>query len=270
MTIFEVILLGLVQGVTEFLPVSSSGHLVLVRDVFNIAYVDAVALDVVLHLGTLLAVIMYFSKDLWLLLQTFLRALGRLPVNEKDLILLKALIIGTIPAGLAGFFMESLISMYLSSGLIVAGLLFVGAIFFMYAEWRYEREPRTATLTVRNGWYIGLWQMLALMPGISRSGITMVGGMLLGMTRLEASRFSFLLAIPIITGAGLKKSIDLLAMSEPAEPLLLLGGGVIAFVTALLVIHLFLGFISRYSFWPFIWYSMTLAALVGYLHFIAV
>jgi len=269
MTFIETVFLGFIQGFLEFLPVSSSGHLVLFRDLFSISVADALAYDVILHFATLLAVVVYFRKDLLVLIQTFLRVLGRLPVNQKEVILMKSLVVATIPAGVVGFFLESIINDYLATSIVVAGMLFVGAAFFIYAEWRYIKMPRTEVLTIRSAWYIGLFQMCALLPGISRSGMTLAAGMLLGMTRLESANFSFLLAIPIISGAGLKKSLDLLASPEPIQLSMVLIGAVVAFVTALVVIHLFLRFISSHTLWPFVWYSFSVSGFVAYVYFFA-
>jgi len=259
------IILGLVQGVTEFLPISSSGHLVLVRDVFNITTASPLALDAVLHFATTAAVAWYFRSDLWILLQTLLRKLGRLPVNRSDEILLYALIIGTLPAVVAGVALESVVSSYLHTTTTVAIVLFLASLFFMFVEWRYFMKPRENQLTIKKGFLIGCFQMLALIPGMSRSGATLGGGMLLGMSRLEASRFSFLLAIPITIGAGSKMLLDLIQTPETVEwGMVALSAGV-AFVSALIVIHWFLGFVRRYTLWPFVWYGIGLSSFVGYM-----
>jgi len=218
----------------------------------------------VLHFATTAAVVLYFWSDIWSLIQVALRKLSRLPVNEKDITLLYALIIGTIPAALLGFFFESLISDYLRTSLIVAGVLFAASIFFMYTEWRYYLRPAHGTLTLRTGILIGCYQALALIPGMSRSGATLAGGMLLGLSRYEAARFSFLLAIPITFGAGAKMMLDLLKEGGTVNWFLVGVGSVIAFVTALIVIHFFLRFIRRYTLWPFVWYGIILAGMVGY------
>lgn len=265
---FDAIVLGFIQGFTEFLPVSSSGHLIIFRDVFSLSADHALAFDAMLHLATLGAVVLYFSKDLWSLSQAFLRLVGRLPVNQKELTLLKALIIGTIPAATAGYFGEQLIETYVSSALAVVFLLCLAAFLFIFAEWRYLNNPVSANLNVNNAWYIGLFQMLALLPGFSRSGMTIAGGMLLGLSRYEAARFSFLLAIPIIAGAGTKKFIDLVAVSADVSWGVLWAGTAVAFVVAILVIHFFLSFIRRYTLWPFIWYTFILAGLMGYYYFV--
>lgn len=266
MTWFETIFLGFIQGLMEFLPVSSTGHLVIFKSVFSVAVGDGLAYDVVLHLATLLAVIVYFRKDLLVLIRAFIRLLGRLPVNKKEVTLIKSLLLATLPAGLVGFFFEDIINNYFSTIIMVADMFFIGALFFIYAEWQYIKHPRTEVLNVRNGWYIGIFQMFALLPGLSRSGMTIAGGMLLGMTRRESANFSFLLAIPIIAGAGIKKTFDLLNSSEPVQVGMLITGAGVAFIVALIVIHLFLRFISSHTLWPFVWYLLSLSGFITYVY----
>lgn len=264
MDLIDAILLGLVQGITEFLPVSSSGHLVLVQDWLSVSGPDSLAFDAVLHFATTAAVMLYFKSDIWNLIQVALRKLGRLPVNSRDITLLYALVIGTIPAAVLGIFLESVISEYLRSPLIVAGILFLTSIFFMYAEWKYYLKPAHGSITLKRGLLVGMFQALALLPGMSRSGSTIAGGMLLGMTRYEASRFSFLLAIPITLGVGIKGSLELLGEGVAINWLVVGIGASMAFITALLVIHFFLKFIRKYTLWPFVWYSIILSGMVGY------
>jgi undecaprenyl-diphosphatase len=268
MEVIDAIILGLVQGITEFLPVSSTGHLILVRDVLGIELTDALAFDAVLHFATTAAVIIYFWNDLWTLMQAVLRKLGRLPVNERDLTLFYALVIGTIPAAVVGFFLEDIVTNYLQSSLIVAGVLMCGAIFFLYAEWQYFQRPTHGSITVKRGLQVGFFQVLALMPGFSRSGATIAGGMILGLSRYEASRFSFLLAIPITLGVGLKKTLDLMQAGVVVEWTPIYIGAGTAFVTALIVTHFFLIFIRKYTLWPFVWYAVVLSAFVGYIYLV--
>ena len=237
------IILGLVQGVTEFLPVSSTGHLVLVHEWLEVEGANALAYDAVLHFATTAAVTVYFWSDLWVLIQAVFRKLGRLPVNERDMTLFYALVIGTIPAVGLGVILEGVISEYLRTPLFVAGLLFLASIFFLYAEWRYYLQPAHGELTLKRGLLVGMFQALALLPGMSRSGSTIAGGMLLGMSRYEATRFSFLLAIPITLGVGIKMSLDLLKMGGAVEWSVIYVGAGVAFLTALFVIHFFLKFI---------------------------
>ncbi len=263
MDIITALILGLLQGITEFLPISSSGHLMMVRDFLNIDDVNGFAVDAVLHLATTLAVITYFRAELWVLVQTLIRKLGRLPTNEKDATLLYALLVGTIPGVILGMLLEEFMSTF-ERALLVAGVLFLSALFFMYAEWRYHIKPPNGSITVRRGFLIGIFQALALIPGFSRSGATLAGGMLVGLSRYEAARFSFLLAIPITLGVGTKKLIDLIIIGETVNWGPVAVAAVVSYVVAIIVIHFFLDFIRKYTLWPFIWYSIILAIFVAY------
>jgi len=269
MELLDAIILGLVQGITEFLPISSSGHLVLFREWLQVDGVNALAFDAILHFATTLAVIIYFRADIWRLLQTLLRKLGRLPVREKDMILLKALLIGTIPAVVFGLLLQSVVEENLQSSISVAATLLLASFFFLYVEWKYSIAPPHGEITVRRGLFVGFFQVLALLPGMSRSGATIAGGMLLGLTRVEATKFSFLLAIPITLGVGIKMTLDLMQADGVVVWTQIGIGAVVAFVTALFVIHFFLAFIRRYTLWPFVWYGVILAGLVMYASWVA-
>ncbi len=264
MDIFDALILGIVQGITEFLPISSSGHLVLVQEFIKIDEVNTLAFDGVLHLATTLAVIIYFWSDILVLIQTAIRKLGRLPINTKDQTLLYALLIGTVPAVIIGLLFESIMNEHFQSIKIVGTMLFLAAIFFMYAEWRYYKNPPQGALTIRKGFLVGCFQALALLPGFSRSGSTLAGGMLLGMTRLESAKFSFLLAIPITLAVGIKMLLKLIVDGGSVAWLPVTIGACTSFVTALIVLHFFIEFIRRYTLWPFIWYSIILSMVVGY------
>jgi len=267
MDFISAIILGLVQGITEFLPISSTGHLIIVREFLDVDFAHSLAIDGVLHLSTTLAIIIYFWNDIWVLLQALIRKMGRLPTNDKDLNLLYALVVGTVPAVVLGLLFEDIISDRMQNTAVVASVLFVAAIFFMYTEWRYYLNPPQGALTVRKGFYIGLFQAMALIPGFSRSGSTLAGGMLLGLSRFESARFSFLLAIPITLGVGAKKLLELISLKESIDWLAIGLGALVSFIMALIVIHFFLSFIRKYTLWPFIWYSIILSTLVGYVAF---
>lgn len=267
MGILEAILLGIVQGITEFLPISSTGHLILARELFGVSEAHALAFDAILHLATAAAVIIYFRSEVTLLFHTLLRKLSRLPVNQTDLNLLYTLLVATIPAVILGLLLQSSIESWFRSPLLVAGVLLAGSVLFMYAEWKYQNEARRGDLTLMKGLKIGLFQSLALIPGMSRSGATIVGGMFLGLTRHEAARFSFLLAIPIILGAGGMKLIELIQSSEPVAWLSVGFGAAAAFLTGLLTIHFLLSFVRRHTLWPFIWYRILLALFVFFIVF---
>ncbi len=267
MDIFSGIILGIVQGITEFLPVSSSGHLVLTHAVLGVEDTSSLAFDAVLQLATALAVIVYFFDELFILVQTVLRKLGRLPVNEKDLTIVKALAIGTIPAIILGLLLESLMEHAFRNPILVAGVLVLGSLFFMYAEYMYQNNFHTGEIDMKTGWKIGLFQTLALVPGFSRSGATIAGGMLLGLSRNDATRFSFLLALPIILGSGLKKLLELISSDAPVAWGSLGVGAVTAFVVGLCAIHFMITFLRKHTLWPFIWYRIILAFFVLFVAF---
>lgn len=267
MTILEAALLGAVQGITEFLPISSSGHLILARTVFGLNDAQGLAVDAVLQLATVAAVFVYFFPDIWMLAQTALRKLGRLPVNRKDEVLLYSLLVATIPAVVLGLALESLMESAFRSPLLVAGVLVAGSLFFMFAEYQYQNKPRTNEMSLGKGFKIGLFQALALVPGMSRSGATIAGGMLMGLSRSEAARFAFLLAIPVITGAGLKKLLELIVSDEAVMWTPVLVGSIVAFTSGLVAIHFLLAFVRTHTLWPFIWYRIILAAFVVFVFF---
>jgi undecaprenyl-diphosphatase len=256
------VILGFIQGITEFLPVSSSGHLVLMHSLLGVRDANPLAFDAVLQLATVFAVIVYFFEEITILLQTMMRKLGRLPVNEKDLIMVKALAIGTVPAVILGLFLESYMETLFRHPILVALVLVVGSMLFMYAEYRYDNCYHDRELTPKMGWKIGLFQCLALIPGFSRSGATLAGGMLLGLSRYESARFAFLLSIPIILGSGLKKLIELLVSDVPIAWGAVIFGSVTAFAVGLAAIHFMIGFVRGHTLWPFIWYRIILAGFI--------
>ena len=269
MELFEAIIIGIAHGISEFLPVSSSGHLILFRDLFSLDVTTVAAYDFMLHCATLLVLILYFRADIWALFQAVLRKLGRLPVRKRDLTLAHALLAGTIPAVLLGFILEPFFDKNLQSAAVVSVVLFTTSIFFMYVEWKYYMRPNHESITVRKAILIGCFQVAALLPGFSRSGATIAGGMLLGMSRFEAARFSFLLAIPIGLGVVGKKLIDLLKLGGTIDWTPILIGSLVAGTTALIVIHIFLSYVKKNTLWPFIWYGVVLSAMVSYVAFIA-
>lgn len=268
MGILEAIFLGVVQGLTEFLPVSSTGHLILARELFTTENTPALALafDAILHLATATAVVVYFYKDIIMLVNTALRKLSRLPVNKSDATLLYALAIATVPAVVLGFLLESLMEDTFRDPRLVAGVLVAGSFLFIYAEWVYMHQKRNNELNLKKGLQIGFFQALALIPGMSRSGATISGGMLLGLSRSEAARFAFLMAVPVITGAGLKKLLELMMSDGTIAWGAVAAGAVTAFLTGLLAVHFMLSFVRKHTLWPFIWYRIILACLVMLLY----
>lgn len=267
MQMLEVIFLGALQGITEFLPISSTGHLVLAHTLFSADATNTLAFDAILHLATALAVVVYFYTDIMVLVNTALRKLGKLPVNERDLTLLLAILVGTIPAVILGLSLETIIETMFRMPVLVAVVLIIGSILFMYAEWVYINRPQTNEMSVKKGLIVGLFQSLALIPGMSRSGATIAGGMLLGLSREEAARFAFLLAIPVILGAGSKKMLELLTTEGVVDWVGLMIGAGVAFAFGMFAIHFLLTFVRRHTLWPFIWYRIILAGFVLFVYY---
>lgn len=246
--------LGLVQGLSEFLPVSSSGHLILAREFLGLPMENGLAFDAMLHLATALAVILYFWKDLLGLI------LGLAHKERQSVTLVSALILGTIPAAVAGYFLESTMDTVFRSPVLVAGALVAGSIVFIVAE-RLARMDKP--LSLGRGFGVGLFQIVALIPGMSRSGMTISGGLILGLTREQATRFAFLLSFPVILGAGAKKILELShsgALDTNALPIVI--GALVAFASGLGAIHFMIRFVRTHTLIPFVIYRVALAALV--------
>ncbi|MBU1033114.1 MAG: undecaprenyl-diphosphatase UppP [Patescibacteria group bacterium] len=263
MTIFDSLLLGIIQGLTEFLPISSSGHLILMREVLGINTQGGLTFDAILQLGTILAVFVYFRKLVLELIRDAVRYLigqGK-KVKKENRMLILALIFGTIPAAALGFFLEDVMETVFRSALLVAVTLIAGSLLFVAAE-RLAKQ-KFENVSPKQGWWIGCFQLLALIPGVSRSGATISGGLLLGINRVTAARFSFLLALPIITGSGLKKLLDVYQFGiVDVSALHLTLGFVSAFVVGLICIHYLLKYLKNHTLYAFVWYRLALAAIV--------
>jgi undecaprenyl-diphosphatase len=263
MSVFDSLLLGTVQGLTEFLPVSSSGHLILMREILGLNTQGGLAFDAVLQLGTIFAVLVYFRHDVLNLVRaTALIVIGRgesVARAERNLVF--GLVVGTIPALVLGLLLERTMETTFRSPLLVAVMLLAGSAFFVLAE-RFSKKTKLET-TIADGWWVGVFQTLALVPGVSRSGATISGGLFLGLTREVAARFSFLLSIPIITGSGLKKLLDVI-QERPADiDVLSLGIGFLAaFLIGFACIHFLLEYLKRHNLNAFVWYRTILAVIV--------
>ncbi|MAF13947.1 MAG: undecaprenyl-diphosphatase UppP [Parcubacteria group bacterium] len=265
MNYFFSILAGIIQGLTEFLPISSSGHLVLFHDFFRFDFPDALAFDVVLHLGTLLALIIYFAFDIakyftaWL--TSFVKWDFRADVNKR---LAWFLFFGTIPAAVAGFYLEDQIDNFFRQPMSVAVMLIVFGIFLYLADRFFKQFKTINELSFANALVIGIFQVLALVPGVSRSGITIIAGLSQRLKRQDAARFSFLLAIPIIFGAGLKKSIDFFSTGNIlANDLIILAVGFISSaITGYIAIRFFLKFLENHSLKAFAVYRVVLGFVI--------
>ena len=258
MDLWSAALLGLVQGITEFLPISSTGHLILARDFFGISTENGLAFDAVLQLATVVAILVYFYKDIYKLIQSVFTASM---IDERRLVM--GIGIGTVPALVAGYFLESYMEEAFRDSTLVAVTLVVGAIIFVIAEYATRVTITLQHISYTRLFVIGCFQALALIPGMSRSGMSIVGGMCVGLSRSDAARYSFLLAVPILAGSGLKKLLDLEmsgALSALGAPLAL--GSLVAFVSGILAIHALLGLVRAYPLTVFAVYRVLLAILI--------
>jgi undecaprenyl-diphosphatase len=248
-------LLGIVQGLTEFLPVSSTAHLILVSDLLNLDPERfGLSFDVALHLGTALAVLLYFARTWIGLALDLVRARWRMPA---------LIVLGTAPAAIAGVLFQSSIERELRGPLVVATGLVVGSIVFVAAE-AIARQRRAMTeVGVADAIFIGIAQAIALIPGISRSGITISAGLVRELRREDATRFAFLLATPVILGAGAKTLLDARKAAELlAAPDVLAVGFVLSFVSGLAAVAFMVRFLRGHSLNWFVAYRLVLAALI--------
>ncbi|MEO6458528.1 MAG: undecaprenyl-diphosphatase UppP [Chloroflexia bacterium] len=281
MDLFQALVLGLVQGLTEFLPISSSAHLLIVPWLFgwNNRALNSIQFEVALHMGTLLAVLVYFAQDWRRLIVAFVQSvLERRIGDDPDRRLVWYIVFATVPAFLVGVLAESQIDEVfhdpnnLRGGLlIIAVMMIVMGALLLLAERIGKHVIELKNITLGTALGIGVAQALALVPGVSRSGSTITTGLFLGLKRDAAARFSFLLSTPIVLGVGLKKLYDLLLGTEgiPADQT---GGFVIGFLAAMISGFLCIFFLMRYlqrrSTAPFIWYRFVvgigLLALVAF------
>ena len=269
MQMVDALIFGIVNGLTKFLPLSTAGHLALLQQWLTIDDINRLAFEASLHLMTALLVIIYFWTDIWTLSQAILRKLGRLPVNSRELTLFYALVLGAIPGIAATILLDLYIHEIEIPNVMIAGTLFLSALFLMYVEWRYYIRPTHEGVTAKRGWMVGLFQVLSLIPGFPRTGATIAGGMLVGMSRYEAARFSYLLLIPISLTVGAQKMIQLIKVNGSVAWGTVGVGVLIATILSFISLHFFLGYLKRGTLWPFIWYGVILAALVAYVTLIS-
>jgi undecaprenyl-diphosphatase len=260
MDFFQVFILAVLQGFTEFLPVSSSAHLILLPALAG--WDDqGLAFDIAVHFGTLGAVVAYFYRDLHTLSAEWGRSLmtGRQTPSSR---LVWGILLATIPVGLAGLHLKEVVETHLRSPLFIALGLIVFGLILAWADWRKQGRGDEYNLTLAGMIFIGCAQALALFPGASRSGITITAALLLGLSREGASRFSFLLSIPVIFISGALQMVQFLRIPEPTAWTPLLAGAVIAAISAMACIHLFLAFIRRIGMQPFVGYRIILGVVL--------
>ncbi len=268
MTTLQAFILGIVQGATEFLPISSSGHLVLVPNLlgWEIPADEAFIFDVLVQLGTLVAVIVYFWKDLWAILSVTIKSVGKPNIlSHPEVWLGVNILIATIPAVVIGFFFQEMVEEAFGSPTATALFLLLTAILLVIAERVGKRTFEIDGIGWVDALKIGLFQALALFPGVSRSGATITGGMVSNMKRPAAARFSFLMAVPVMIGAGALAAIDLVGLpdlSSFAAPMLV--GFLTATVVGYIAIHWLLRYLAEKTLYVFSIYLVifSLMALI--------
>ncbi len=262
MTLLEAAVLGVVQGLTEFLPISSTAHLRIVPALLGWEDPGA-AYSAVIQLGTVVAVLAYFWKDIFRLTRGFLRGLvDRKPFGTEDSRLAWFVGLGTIPIAVVGLLFKSAIKTSLRSLYVIAASLIVLAIVLFIVERLASHKRTLAEMTLKDGLIIGLWQALALIPGSSRSGTTITGGLSLGLRREDAARYSFLLSIPATTLAGLLELKELFEATSRPSTAALVVGTVVSFIAGIAAISGLLRFVKTRSMFTFVVYRIALGVLL--------
>ena len=256
---FRLGLLALVQGLTEFLPISSSAHLILLPKIAG--WEDqGLAFDVAVHVGTLAAVVWYFRHELIPMGRDWFGSLrGR---HSPDSRLAWAVLLGTVPVGIAGLAFNDLIELHLRSPLVIAVTTIGFGLLLWWSDLVGRRERDEHAITWRDVLVVGVAQAIALIPGTSRSGITITAALFMGLDRVGAARFSFLLSIPVIVLAGGLEGLKLIRSNETVEWGALALGVVISAVSAYLCIRLFIALLQRVGMAPFVIYRLVLGAVL--------
>jgi undecaprenyl-diphosphatase len=256
--LIQAIILGIVQGLTEFIPVSSSGHLILFHQWLGVHQTTQAGFlfDMATNIGTLSALLIYFHKDIWALIKAVFNK------RAKEFRLAWLLILATIPAAVAGFVLKDLAESKFRSPNLVAAALVVAGLVMWLAEWyakRVKDKTKLEAVTTKQAVAIGAAQALAIVPGVSRSGATITTGLFAGMDRVAATRFSFLLGIPIMFGAIADTLLTQSALSSVGgEKRLFIAGILAAFVSGILAIQLLLKFLSKHGLYIFAYYRVAL------------
>jgi len=275
MSTFDIIILALIQGLTEFLPISSSAHLILPSQILG--WDDqGLAFDVAVHVGTLMAVVLYYRSLLGKMLLAWFGSLSSITKPQTvqqnfDATLSWWILFATIPAALFGFLAKDFIEQYLRTALVISAMTLLFGFFLGYADViagkRTQNEEKPLEkLGFKGAMLIGFAQMIALIPGTSRSGITMTFGLMLGLSRVNAANFSFLLSIPIIAMAGGYYSLQLFTSAAMVDWYAMLLGIIISFSSAFACIHYFLILVEKLGMMPFVIYRLFLG--VGLLWFV--
>lgn len=258
--IYQSIILAIIQGLTEFLPVSSSAHLILLPKLLHWAD-QGLAFDVFIHLGTLVAVIAYFRKELILMFKDCIHAIQDRRTS-KNLHLALAIAFGTIPVGIVGLILNDFIALHLRAAIVIAITTIVFGILLAIATLVGKQTRNEYSLTWKDVFIIGCAQAIALIPGTSRSGITLTAGLFVGLKQEASARYSFLLSIPVIILASVLQGYKLFTSHQLLEYQSLLISFVVAAITGYLCIGAFLKLLQKYGMMPFVVYRLILGIIL--------
>ncbi len=266
MSILQAIVLGLVQGATEFAPVSSSGHLILVPWMFGWGAIGDADLqksfDVALHMGTLLGALIYFRHDVARYATAWFRSIATRRMSTPDERIAWALVVGTIPGAIIGALFENVIQEKLGAPWLIAVMLVAFGVVLVVVDRRARSDRDFDSIGPKQGLLLGTAQALALQPGVSRSGVTITAARAMGLDRESAARFSFLLSLPIIAGAGAYKAVDLAQTGLQGYAAEFVAGMVASAISGFVVIWGLLRYLRRHDFTVFLGYRVAVAALV--------
>ena len=261
----QTIALSLLQGFTEFLPISSVAHLILVPKLVGWAD-QGLAFDISVHVGTLIAVLVYFRKEIYVMTVDWIGSLlGK--GHTANSRLAWAVGLGTIPVGLAGFFGKRIVETTLRSALVITTTTMVFGLLLGFAAWIAKSKRGEDRINWKDILMVGTFQVLALIPGTSRSGITITAGLLRGLTPQAATRYSFLLSIPVILSAGGLNTVELLQTKTLVDWQALMIGTLISGLSAYICIYAFLKLLDRAGFMPFVVYRLFLGGFLFWMFF---
>lgn len=272
--IIKIIALGILEGITEWLPISSTGHMLIFQEFVDFNQFSPEFMDmfnVVIQLGAIMAVVVIYFKDLW----PFSGQKGGIGFDREKVSLWIKIIIACIPLGVIGVLFEDAIDEVLMTSVVTAvALIFYGVLFILIEKKGLGSNAKytdAGAITFRTAFYIGLFQLLSLVPGTSRSGATIIGGMLVGTSRVAAAEFTFYLGIPVMFGASLLKVLKYImdgSVFQANEIAALMLGMVTAFVTSMIVIKFLINYIKKHNFVVFGWYRIVLGCIVLLVHFL--
>lgn len=272
--ILKIIAIGIIEGITEWLPISSTGHMLIFQEFVNFDGLSQEFMDmfnVVIQLGAIMAVVVIYFKKLW----PFAKQNGKIGFDIAKISLWLKIIIACIPLGIIGVLFEDDIDAVLMTAVVTAiALIFYGILFILIEKKGLGAKAQCESvhmISYKTAIFIGLFQLLSLVPGTSRSGATIIGGMLVGTSRVAAAEFTFYLGIPVMFGASLLKVVKYImdgSMFTVNEILALVLGMVTAFATSMIAIKFLIGYIKKHNFIVFGWYRIALGCIVLLLHFL--